>query len=447
MKIYIETLGCPKNLVDSENMAGALEEAGHRITREPGEAGAIIVNTCGFIDDAKRESIETILDMAALKLGEGNSSAPKLIVTGCLSERYQDDLYQQMPEVDLFLGVNEYHLLPQLLENPEFQEKKVFLGADADYTEPATRRSMTEGHSAYLKIAEGCDNFCTYCAIPGIRGAYRSRRMEQILEEAARLASQGAKELILVAQDVTAYGLDLYGSYCLPELLRKLCRLEQGPEWIRLMYCYEERITDELIQVMAEEPKICHYIDIPIQHSSDRILKTMNRKSTSASIQNTLDRLRSAIPDIHIRSTLITGFPGETRDDFKQLLQFVERNRFDRLGVFAYSKEEGTPAASMKQQIPKATKERRRDQVMALQQKISLELNREKIGTILQVLVEEQEDDGSYWGRSRFDAPEIDQTILFTSKRKITPGDMVQIRILDAFDYDLTGEEMDEYAQ
>lgn len=447
MKIYIETLGCPKNMVDSENMAGALEEAGHRITKDPGEAGAIIVNTCGFIDDAKKESIETILDMAAWKLGEESSTSPKLIVTGCLSERYQDDLYQQLPEVDLFLGVNEYHLLPQLLEKPEFQEKKVFLGAEDTYVESPSRRSKADGYSAYLKIAEGCDNFCAYCAIPAIRGAYRSRQMDQILEEAERLVKQGVKELILVAQDVTAYGIDLYGNYCLPELLRKLCKLEHGPEWIRLMYCYEERITDELIQVMAEEPKICHYIDIPIQHYSDQILSAMNRRSTSTSIQDTLDRLRNAIPDIHIRSTLITGFPGETRDDFQQLLQFVERNQFDRLGVFAYSKEEGTPAAAMKQQIPKATKERRRDKIMALQQKISLENNRKKIGTILQILVEEQEEDGSYWGRSRFDAPEIDQTVLFTSKRKIKPGTMVQVRILDAFDYDLTGEETDEYTQ
>lgn len=300
---------------------------------------------------------------------------------------------------------------------------------------------QNNAYSATIKIAEGCDNRCAYCIIPYIRGPYRSRKREDIIAEAAMLANAGVKELILIAQDVTFYGNDLYGKSALPDLLRALCRID-GLIWIRLMYCYEDRITDELITVMAEEPKVCHYIDIPIQHASDKILAAMKRKSDHKSIMSTIGKLRERIPDIHIRTTLITGFPGETKKEFDELYDFVEEMRFERLGVFAYSKEEGTPAARMKPQVRSDVKERRREEIMRLQNKISLERNSEKIGRILRILVEEREEDGSYVGRTEYDAPEIDNAVIFTSERALSPGDMVHVRIDDAFDYDLTGKEV-----
>ena len=438
MRIYIETLGCPKNVSDSEYTAGLLTETGHVMVGDAGDADAILVNTCGFINDAKEESIDRILELSREKSDEGI-----LIVSGCLSQRYGEDLSVALPEVDILLGVNEYQNLPQILaEHQKGKQASFFSSYEKEYSEMRSRASLGVSYSAYLKIAEGCDNVCAYCVIPSIRGGYRSRKKENILEEAQRLAENGCKELILVAQDVTAYGVDLYGEYHLPQLLREMCRID-GIRWIRLMYCYEDRITDELIQVMAENNKICKYIDIPIQHASDRILESMNRRSTRASIEDTIRKLRLAMPDIHIRTTLITGFPGETREDAQIMEDFVENMRFERLGVFAYSKEEGTPAASMHDQVPKKVKLARRDRLMLLQQQISLEDNLLKVGHVYEVLVEEQEEE-SYLGRTVYDAPEIDNKVIFTSGRRLLPGEFALVKIEDGFDYDLMGHTVTE---
>jgi ribosomal protein S12 methylthiotransferase len=439
MNIYIETLGCAKNASDSDAAAGILEGAGHKIVNNPKEADGIIVNTCGFIDDAKRESLSRIFDMA-----EYRKAGRLLIVSGCLSQRYGEELYKEMPEVDIFLGVNDYPSLPEILKNHEKGKREKYLSIYEKSLPEAARRKRTEPvYSATLKIAEGCSNVCAYCVIPSIRGPYRSKKIEDALAEARQLAAEGCRELILIAQDVTAYGIDLYGRLMLPALLEELCRID-GLRWIRLMYCYEDRITDELITVMAREEKICHYIDIPIQHASDKILKAMNRRSTKASILDTVSRLREAIPDIHIRTTLITGFPGEGKEEFGELLEFIENQQFERLGVFTYSREEGTPAAKMKNQVREDTKNRRKDILMTRQLEISLASNRKKIGKVLEVLAERIDEDGSYSGRTRYDAPEIDNSVLFTSAAPRAPGDIVPVRITDAFDYDLVGR-TDDY--
>lgn len=437
MKIYIDTLGCPKNFNDSEMAAGLLEHAGHCVTDTPEGADVILVNTCGFINDAKTESIERIFQLAEYK-----AEGALLAVSGCLSQRYENELYQEMPEVDLFLGVNDYERLPSILENFQQGNREKYLSDySREFLETPFRRLGQNPYTATIKIAEGCDNVCAYCVIPQIRGKYRSRKQEAIVEEAKMLAEKGCRELILIAQDVTAYGMDLYGDFVLPELLRKLCRI-RDLRWIRLMYCYEDRITDELISVMASEKKICKYIDIPLQHISDPVLKSMNRRSASEGIRRTIQKLRAAMPDIHIRTTFITGFPGEGESDFEELLDFVEETRFDRLGVFTYSQEEGTPAAEMDGQIPEETKALRQDAVMRAQLDISLEHNRKKIGSRLEVLVDERDEDGSYIGRTEYDAPEIDNSVIFTSQRQLDPGDFVTVEITDGFDYDLTGREV-----
>ena len=440
MKVYFETLGCPKNFNDTQAAEAFLIKEGFEIADSPEEADHIIVNTCGFINDAKKESIEKIFEMAELK-----DQGKTLTVSGCLSQRYASELTEEMPEVDLFIGVNDYGRLPGLL-------KELAGGRLADRNSgsdscayasqlPLLERNIEKGsYSATLRIAEGCDNCCAYCVIPSIRGGYRSKSMEDVVSEAETLAEKGIKEIILIAQDVTNYGIDLYGRFMLPELLRKLVTVD-GIRWIRLMYCYEDRITDELIEVMAEEPKICHYIDVPIQHTSDHTLKEMKRRSTGASIRNTISRLRDAMPDIAIRTTLIVGFPGETEDDFDDLLEFVEEERFQRLGVFAYSQEEGTPAGDREDQIPEDIKEMRLDQIMRTQLDISYQHNQELVGSVLEVLVEAEDEDGSYIGRSRYDAPEIDNSVIFTSARDLEPGDIVNVYIDDAFDYDLAGHE------
>ena len=440
MKVYFETLGCPKNFNDTQAAEAFLIKEGFEIADSPEEADHIIVNTCGFINDAKKESIDKIFEMAELK-----DQGKTLTVSGCLSQRYASELTEEMPEVNLFIGVNDYGRLPGLL-------KELAGGILADRNSgsdscayasqlPLLERNIEKGsYSATLRIAEGCDNCCAYCVIPSIRGGYRSKSMEDVVSEAETLAEKGIKEIILIAQDVTNYGIDLYGRFMLPELLRKLVTVD-GIRWIRLMYCYEDRITDELIEVMAEEPKICHYIDVPIQHSSDHTLKEMKRRSTGASIRNTISRLRDAMPDIAIRTTLIVGFPGETEDDFDDLLEFVEEERFQRLGVFAYSQEEGTPAGDREDQIPEDIKEMRLDQIMRTQLDISYQHNQELVGSVLEVLVEAEDEDGSYIGRSRYDAPEIDNSVIFTSARDLEPGDIVNVYIDDAFDYDLAGHE------
>ena len=435
MKVFIDTLGCPKNFNDTQTAKGFVEGAGYETGQAPENADAIIINTCGFINDAKKESIERIFDYCAYK-----EAGKKIIVSGCLSQRYGNELFEEMPEVDCFLGVNEYERLPEILKTLDSRSKHI-TNSYADVLPRMCRKLDDNCFSSTVKIAEGCNNRCAYCVIPSIRGGYRSKTIEDILEETKQLAAAGCKELILIAQDVTNYGVDLYGEYMLPELLKKLCRID-GIEWIRLMYCYEDRITDELIEVMAEEPKICKYIDIPIQHSSDDVLKAMLRRSTEDSIRNTIARLKARIPDIHIRTTLIVGFPGETDEDYEKLLEFVEEMRFARLGVFAYSQEENTVAGEMQDQIDEEIKEERLTGIMRAQLEISLESNKEKIGKTFKVLVEERDEDGSYIGRTEFDAPEIDNSVLFTSHRQLNAGDFVDVLIEDAFDYDLVGTEV-----
>lgn len=434
-KVFIDTLGCPKNFNDSEFAAGILEENGYEIIDSPEDADIIMVNTCGFINDAKKESIEHIFEMS-----ERRKDGGKLVVSGCLSQRYSEELSKEIPEADCIIGVNQYSNLPEILSDID-NNHVAANSCDLDYLEKTVRKLSDNPYTATLKIAEGCNNTCTYCIIPVIRGKFRSKKMEDIIAEATELANAGCKELSLIAQDVTYYGKDLYGKFALPELLRKLCKID-GIEWIRLMYCYDERITDELIQVMAEEEKICKYIDIPLQHASDNILKSMRRQTTRKSIKETLAKLKAAMPDIHVRTTLIVGFPGETEEDYDQLLELVESERFSRLGVFKYSQEENTVAAEMENQIDEDIKQIRFDGVMRRQMLISSELNQEKIGMVFDVIVDSMDEDGSFIGRTRFDAPEIDNSVIFTSKNKLQPGDIVKVKINDAFDYDIVGEEL-----
>ena len=438
MKVYFNTLGCPKNINDSEIAMGNLEEKGFTIVDSPDEADVIIVNTCGFIEDAKKESIDEIFNMAAYK--EKNK---KLVISGCLVQRYADELYKEIPEANGFIGVNDYDKLPKLLEELEKSNERFLENSSCDLSEGEVKiRHLTENpYTSYLKIAEGCDNICSYCIIPEIRGPYRSRTIKNVIEEAEMLSKSGCKELILIAQDLTYYGIDNYGKPMLSTLLRKLCKVE-GIEWIRLLYCYEERIDDELIRTIASEDKICNYIDIPIQHASDKILDNMNRATTNESLYRTLSKLRSQIPDIHIRTTLIVGFPGETEEDFNILSDFVSDQKFSRLGVFTYSREEGTAAATMDNQIPEDIKQERLDCIMMKQMKISLEGNRKKIGKTLDVIVDSMEEEGVYSGRTRYDAPEIDNSVVFTSNSVHKPGDIVPVEILEAYDYDLEGREV-----
>ena len=463
MRVFIETMGCPKNFNDSQACAGLLEDRGHQIVGLPSEADAIMVNTCGFIGDAKKESIERIFDMAQY--------GKLLIVSGCLSQRYGKELFDSIPEAAIMLGVNDYEKLPDILDRYEAgqlsEEPAEDLTEDqrnirADGRElhvslyekdlSSMNRKIEEGtYSATLKISEGCNNRCTYCVIPKIRGPYRSVPEAEVIEEAKKLAAAGVKELILIAQDTTAYGCDFDDEgnrvpagtekYKLAGLLRKLCQVD-GIEWIRILYAYEDRITDELIEVMAEEDKICKYIDIPLQHASDHVLKEMDRRSTRESIRTTLRKLRAAMDDIHIRTTLIVGFPGETEEDFDELLDMVETEQFDRLGVFAYSQEEGTPAGVREDQIPDEVKQERLDAVMMRQLDISLEANRDKIGHVLEVIIDEEDEDGAFIGRTRFDAPEIDNNVIVNSTKSHLPGDIIKVKVTDAFDYDIVGVEV-----
>ena len=434
MKIFIETLGCPKNFNDSEVAAGILEAEGLNITDDLMQADAVIVNTCGFINDAKTESIATIFDYAQFE-------DKLLIVSGCLSQRYGDELFNEMPEVDIFLGVNEYDKLPDILKNHQEGKREKYLSQYENELETDKRRLADNHYTATIKISEGCDNKCAYCVIPKIRGPYRSRPMENIIKEAKSLADKGVKELILIAQDVTTYGIDIYGKYNLHELVKELCKID-GIHWIRLMYCYEDRITDELIEVMATEAKVCNYLDIPIQHGSDNVLKAMKRRSTRDSIDNTIIRLRKAMPDIAIRTTLIVGFPGETEADFDELYDFVDETKFQRLGVFAYSQEEGTVAAEMDNQIDEDIKEERKDAIMRRQMEISREYNESLIGNTIEVLIEGKDEDGVYIGRSQYDAPEIDNQVIIKSNKEHNPGDFIMVEIYDAYDYDIVGREI-----
>ena len=455
MKLYIETMGCPKNLNDSEGIGGIWEAAGHQLTDDPAEADIVLVNTCGFINDAKQESIDRIFDMARLvedatqeQSGSGQSEPGQgkprklLAVSGCLSQRYKDQLADEMPEVDIFLGVNDYERFPEIVENfraGSDSQCRNFSCQPETFTEFSARHLDENPYTATLRIAEGCDNCCAYCVIPQIRGGYRSRPAENIVAEAEMLAARGCRELVLIAQDVTEYGRDLYGKLALPELLRSLCRVD-GIRWIRLMYCYEDKITDELIETVASEEKICNYMDIPLQHISDNVLQAMNRRSTSESIRGTIARLREAIPDIHIRTTMIVGFPGESEADFEELLDFVEGARFERLGVFAYSREEGTVAGDMENQIDEDVKAMRADAVMRRQLEISREINEAKVGNTMEVMIDDIDEEGAYIGRTVYDAPEIDDTVIFRADALLRPGEIVRVRITDAFDYDLVGD-------
>ena len=453
--VLFVSLGCDKNLVDSEKMLGLLNEAGYRVAQEESEADAIVVNTCCFIHDAKEESVETILEMAEWKK-KGRLKA--LIVTGCMAQRYQDEIQQEIPEVDAVIGTTGYTeivpILDEILAEAEASQEeaaveepkeKSFVNCcpsiDLLPASLADKRVVTTGgYTAYLKIAEGCNKRCTYCIIPYIRGHYRSFPMEDLLEEARKLAEGGVKELILIAQETTVYGMDCYGRKALPELLTKLCEIE-GIEWIRILYCYPEEITDELIAVMKKEKKICHYLDIPIQHSEDTILKRMGRRTNRAELVSLVEKLRKEIPDIVLRTTLITGFPGETEEEFKNMVDFVDSMEFDRLGVFPYSAEEGTKAAEMDGQITEEVKESRRDEIMALQQEISADKAASRIDDEMSVLIEGYlYEDDIYIGRTYMDAPKGDGNVFVRAEEELISGDIVPVRITGANEYDLMGD-------
>lgn len=445
MKIGVVSLGCPKNLVDSETMLGLIHEDNFEITNDPAEAEIIIVNTCGFIESAKEESINTILQMAEYKK---SGSCRHIIVTGCLGQRYADDLFDELPEVDAIAGVEVYDEIGSIIKRVMNGERFIMLGRskpDVIYTSKDTflpRILTTPPYTAYLKIAEGCDNCCSYCAIPSIRGPYRSKPMEQVLKEARALADGGVKELIVVAQDTTRYGEDLPGGkLLLADLLKELNKIE-SLKWIRVMYCYPNNFTDELIETFASLDKVCKYVDLPLQHASNRLLASMNRYDTKEEVSALLTKLRERIPGIVIRTTFIVGFPGETDEDFEELKEFVEQQRFENAGVFAYSQEEGTVAGAMPNQIPDEIKQNRYHELMALQAQISEELHQDTEGMTLEVLVEGIEEDGSglHYGRSYREAPDIDGLIFIENPGELAPGDFVKVNILQGFTYESVGE-------
>ena len=444
MNILFISLGCDKNLVDTEVMLGILAQRGHQMVDDENEADIIIINTCCFIHDAKEESIQNILEMAQLK-ERGRLKA--LIVTGCLAQRYKDEILKEIPEVDAVLGTTSYEEIGNVIDSVlsdnmvERGQSRITM-KDVDYLpEVKTKRLVTTGgHFAYLKIAEGCDKHCTYCIIPKVRGNYRSVPMGNLLKEAKELAEGGVKELILVAQETTVYGQDIYGEKMLPKLLRELCKIS-GIQWIRILYCYPEEITEELIQTMKEEPKICHYLDLPIQHASDAILKKMGRRTSKAQLIETIEKLRAAMPDIALRTTLITGFPGETQEDHEELMDFIDRMEFERLGVFTYSPEEDTPAAKMDGQIDEEVKEDRQAELMELQQDIVFEQAEDMIGRELLVMIEGKvADENAYVGRTYRDAPNVDGLIFVNTDEELMSGDFARVKVTGAMEYDLIGE-------
>ena len=438
MKILFISLGCDKNLVDTEEMLGLLASRGYEMTDDETEADIIVINTCCFIHDAKEESIQNILEMAEYKK-EGKVKA--LIVTGCLAERYRQEILDEIPEVDEVLGTTAYDRILDAVDAALAGEHSVML-ADIDALPlPDTKRLVTTGgHFAYLKIAEGCDKHCTYCIIPKIRGNYRSVPMERLIREAEELAAQGVKELILVAQETTLYGKDLYGEKSLHRLVRELCRIS-GLQWIRILYCYPEEITDELIQVMKEEKKVCHYLDLPIQHASDAVLKRMGRRTTKQELIEIIGKLRREIPDICLRTTLITGFPGETEEQHEELIEFVDEMEFDRLGVFTYSPEEDTPAEKMPDQIDEEVKEERQAELMELQQEIAFDNAERMVGREVLVMIEGKvADENAYVGRTYRDAPNVDGLIFINTDEELLSGDFARVKVTGALDYDLIGE-------
>lgn len=438
MKLLFISLGCDKNLVDSEVMLGLIRDRGWEITDDENEAEAVVVNTCCFIHDAKEESINTLLEMGELKK---TARVKVLVAAGCLAQRYHKEIQEEIPEVDAIIGTTAYEHIVEAVETAWKGKSYEKLEELTYLPENRTERiSTTGGQYAYLKIAEGCDKHCTYCIIPKIRGNFRSVPMERLLEEASYLALRGVKELILVAQETTLYGKDLYGEKKLPELLRELCKIS-GLEWIRLLYCYPEEITEELIQVMKEEKKICHYLDMPIQHCADSILKRMGRRTSKAELVEIVAKLRREIPDICLRTTLITGFPGETEEDHRELLEFVDSMEFDRLGVFTYSPEENTPAARMEGQIEEEVKCRRQKELMELQQEIAFEKAEESEGRKLTVMIEGSlPEDGVYIGRTYKDAPNVDGYIFVNAQKELLSGEFVPVYVTAAKGYDLVGE-------
>ena len=440
MKILFISLGCDKNLVDTEVMLGMLASRGYEMTNDEQEADIIVINTCCFIHDAKEESIQNILEMAEYKK---NGSAKALIVTGCMAERYRQEILDEIPEVDEVLGTTAYDRILDAVDAALAGQHEV-MTADLDALPlPETKRLVTTGgHFAYLKIAEGCDKHCTYCIIPKIRGNFRSVPMERLLKEAQDLAEQGVKELILVAQETTLYGKDLYGEKSLPKLLRELCKIS-GIRWSRILYGYPEEITDELIQVMKEEPKICHYLDLPIQHANDTILKRMGRRTSKQELIDIVQKLRKEIPDICLRTTLITGFPGETQEQHEEVMEFIDTLEFDRLGAFTYSPEEDTPAATFEDQIDEEVKEDRQADIMELQQEIAFDKAEDMIGREVLVMIEGKvADENAYVGRTYRDAPNVDGLIFINTDVELISGDFAKVKVTGALDYDLIGELM-----
>lgn len=435
--IGLVSLGCAKNQTDAEIMLGILAEDGYNITYDPSDADVIIVNTCGFIESAKQESINAILEMAQYK----DEKCKLLIATGCLAERYANDILIELPEVDAIVGTGDYDKIAEVIKSAFEGEKPVICGhKDRTPEERLPRILSTPPYTAYLKIADGCDNNCTYCAIPKIRGHFRSRKIEDIVDEAQRLAESGVKELILIAQDTSRYGSDIYGENSLDKLLEKLVKIEKI-KWIRVHYFYPEAITDSLIDTMAKYDKICNYIDMPVQHGNNEILRRMARRTTQEQMLEKIEKIRDKMPDAVIRTSIIVGFPGETEAQFNDLYEFIKKVRFDRMGVFTYSQEENTPAASFPDQIDEDIKNERLDKLMTLQQGISLELNKSKLGKTIEVLVEGYDEDNFlFYGRSRGDSIEVDGTVYFATEDEVTPGDIIKVKILDADEYDLTGQ-------
>ncbi len=438
MKILFISLGCDKNLVDTEVMLGLLASRGYEMTDDETQADIIVINTCCFIHDAKEESIQNILEMAEYKK---SGRAKALIVTGCLAQRYRQEILDEIPEVDEVLGTTAYDKILDAVDAALAGKQEVMLSDIDALPLPDTKRLVTTGgHFAYLKIAEGCDKHCTYCIIPKIRGNFRSVPMERLVKEAEGLAEQGVKELILVAQETTLYGKDLYGEKSLHVLLRELAKIS-GIRWIRILYCYPEEITDELIQVMKEEPKVCHYLDLPIQHANDEILKRMGRRTSKQELVDIIGKLRREIPDICLRTTLITGFPGETKEQHEELMDFVDEMEFDRLGVFTYSPEEDTPAAVMPDQIDEEVKEARQAELMELQQDIAFDNAQDMVGREMLVMIEGKvADENAYVGRTYRDAPNVDGLIFINTDEELLSGDFARVKVTGAVDYDLIGE-------
>lgn len=445
MDILFISLGCDKNLVDSEMMLGLVTKDGHQIVDNEDDADVVVINTCCFIHDAKEESIQNILEIAELKK---ENKIKSLIVTGCLAQRYQQEIIDEIPEVDMILGTTSYDCISEAIREVEAGNSGVRVAdIDALPLPEAKRMVTTGGHFAYLKIAEGCDKHCTYCIIPKVRGNFRSVPMERLILEAKTMAEEGVKELILVAQETTLYGQDLYGKRSLHVLIEELCKIS-GIQWIRIMYCYPEEITDKLIQVIKNQPKVCHYLDLPIQHASDEILKRMGRRTSHKQLVDIISKLRTEIPDISLRTSLITGFPGETIEQHNELLDFVDEVEFDRLGVFTYSREEDTPAASMENQVEEETKEERQAEIMELQQEISFEQAENMIGKEVLVMIEGKVvDENAYVGRTYKDAPNVDGLIFVNTGIELMSGDFVKVRVTGALEYDLIGEIEDEFTE